>query len=38
MFLKDNLNLDEESYLKREDIYGKTAEFYIKEKRWSLDE
>lgn len=38
MFFKDNLDLSEETYLEYQDVYGKKAEYYIKERGWKIDE
>jgi hypothetical protein len=39
LFFRDNLDLDERHpALKQEDIYGRKAEFYVKERGWRLDE
>lgn len=38
MFFKDNLDLSEEIYLECQDVYGKKAEYYIKERGWKIDE
>jgi hypothetical protein len=36
--LKDNVDIDDSFYLKKEDIYGKKPETYILEKGWKLEE
>jgi hypothetical protein len=39
LFLRDNLDLEEDAdCLQQEDIYGRTAKFYLKEKGWKFDE
>jgi hypothetical protein len=39
MFFRDNLDLDEDHpALLHEDIYGRKAQFYVKERGWRLEE